>query len=311
MRLDGLRPYNSFRVFKIVKNAMVWLMDKEIKQGLIVIIAVVAAMLIFIGGVTVASGINPPQTVVQSGSMQHSMHSQIGIIDTGDLIIIKNKDRVDIRTFVDGYKTGYETFGSYGNVIIYTRAGQDPVIHRAILWLEYNGDDTWSAPSLENYPQSMWKCTSGYDHERMYGVLTLKDMGCRYTDESINLDTLSHLAPHSGYLTMGDNNSGFDQPSHISGVHGLIPYDDIESVAWFEIPWVGAVRMLMDGKIADLNYWVPNTIPCLATAVLSILFLMVGISFFFDYRYYERTRKELSEKMNAPAPIFPVEKEDE
>ena len=83
----------------------------------------------------------------------------------------------------------------------------------------------------------------------------------------------------------------------------------INSVAWLEIPWIGAFKMALNGKMDAVDRWVPNTIPCLTATVILLVFLVIGISFLFDYRYYERYRREMEEEMNAPTPIFPVEQE--
>ncbi|MCL1810791.1 MAG: S26 family signal peptidase [Methanomassiliicoccaceae archaeon] len=288
-------------------------MKKETKHAIIVIVAAFAVIAVGFIGVYVSSGVNPPQTVVESWSMQHGKESQIGIIDTGDVILLKNKDKVDICSYVDGYTTGYQKFGDYGDVIIYSRGETlNPVIHRAILWLEYNGDHTWSAPSLANYPSDMWSCTGGDDHNNLSGTLTMKEMGYDGSyDPTLNLNTLADRFPHSGFITMGDNNSGFDQPSNTPGVNGLVAYEQINSVAWKEVPWVGAFKMLLNGKRSVLDDAVPNTIPSLAAAIIGIVFLLVGISFLFDQRYYKKYRKELINEMNAPAPSFPLEEEEE
>ncbi len=127
-------------------------MNKEIRNLIIAVVAIIAV----IGGgwavISTSSGVSPPFTVVESYSMQHCQendkHSEVGIIDTGDMILVKNKDKVKIQSYVEGTQTGYKSFGDYGNVIVYYRDGQNPVIHRAFLWLDYNGDGTWSAPAL-------------------------------------------------------------------------------------------------------------------------------------------------------------------
>lgn len=284
-------------------------MDKETKQT--IIIAVIAV--IMIGGVYVgiskASGVDPSQTIVESGSMQHGIGSNFGVIDTGDVIIVKDKGKADIISFVEGYNIGYKTFSNYGDVIIYDRGSVlNSVIHRAILWLDYNGDGTWSAPALVDYPSDLWSASSGNDPMRLSGTLTIKNLG--YTNSvtaSVSLDRLVALSSPSGYLTMGDNNMGFDQPASLAGVSGLIPYEKIVSVAWIEIPWLGSLKMMLNGKGDAVDRWVPDTIPSLTATMISIIFLVVGISFLYDYRYYTKHKKELTEEMNAPTPSFPVE----
>ncbi|MDR2698830.1 MAG: S26 family signal peptidase [Candidatus Methanoplasma sp.] len=288
-------------------------MEKDTKH---LIIMVAAAIIIIIAAflcINLASGVNPPQTVVESSSMQHGTGSEVGTIDTGDMVLLIDKDRTEIRSYVDGYKTGYRAFGGYGDVIVYDRGPlANPVIHRAILWLEYNGDGTWSAPSLEGYPSDRWSCTSGDDYTKMTGILTMRYM--KY-DESVtatlNLDELVKLKSSGGFITMGDNNAGVDQLGGVPYVRDLIPYEQINSVAWIEIPWVGAFKMMWSGKGADLDKYVPNTIPCLAAFVLSVIFLLFGFSFLLDRIYYSQYRRELHKEMYAPAPSFLVEDDNE
>jgi hypothetical protein len=117
--------------------------------------------------------------------------------------------------------------------------------------------------------------------------------------------------PHSGFLTKGDHNDGFDQPTNVTGVSGLVKYEQINAVAWIEIPWMGAFKMMWNGKGNVLDNKAPNTIPSLSAFILSVIFLLFGLSFLLDRRYYNKYRKGLYEEMNAPTPIFPVEDEKE
>lgn len=287
-------------------------MEKDTKHTVIAVAAVFAVIIAVFAGIFAASGVRPPQTVVESESMQHGIGSQIGVIDTADMIILRDKNKVSIRSFVDGYSTGYRAFGSYGDVIVYDRgAGLNAVIHRAILWLDNNGNGTWSAPSLKDYPSDRWSCTGGTDCSELSGRLTLRYLGhSGNVTASINLDDLADKGSKSGFITMGDNNSLFDQPSSVSGVNGLISYEQIKSVAWIEVPWVGVFNMALNENMSKIDKEVPNTVPCLAAMILLIIFLLAGISFIFDQRYYRKYRKILCKDMNAPAPSFPVEKEN-
>ena len=284
-------------------------MNKETKHAVIVVIAAFVTIIAIFGGISSASGVSPFQTVVESGSMQHGIGSQIGVIDTGDVIILKNKEKVNIQTYVDGYHTGYMKFGGYGDVIIYDRGPDyNPVIHRAILWLDYNNDGTWNAPSLEFFPYgTKWSCTSGNDFMALSGTLTLYGLGYKEDrDASVSLTELAKWSK-SGYLTMGDYNPRIDQPSNIPGVNGLISYEQIRSVAWFEIPWLGAIKMTYNGNGNVLDVYVPNTKGCLVATILLIIFLLAGISFLLDHFYYRKIRRELKRDINAPAPLFPLE----
>ena len=62
------------------------------------------------------SGNWPPMVVIESGSMEHDnnplysepRYSHIGIIDTGDLVIVKQAEKKDIVTYLEGKKTELE-----------------------------------------------------------------------------------------------------------------------------------------------------------------------------------------------------------
>lgn len=81
-------------------------MNKEIRNIVIALVAIVAV----IGGgwvvISSSSGVSPPFTVVESYSMQHCQeddkHSELGIIDTGDMILVKNKNKTTITSYVEG-----------------------------------------------------------------------------------------------------------------------------------------------------------------------------------------------------------------
>ena len=298
--------------------------EKDTKHTLIAVAVVVIVVSSVLIGIYAVSGVRPPHTVVVSDSMQHGIGSNIGVIDTGDMVILRTKDSVDICPYVDGFVRGYSKFGNYGDVIIYDRGPDiNPVIHRAILWLSYNGDGTWSAPILEKFKDSagvpLWSCTytSGpdtiqvHDVKALHGTLTLKKMGWEHNrSPTINLDRLVEVGSPDGYLTMGDNNPGFDQLTSISPT-GLINYERINSVAWFEVPWMGAFKMMIDGNTVELSHYAPNTVPALTAVTVLFIFILIGISFLFDHRYYGKFRKEMYEDMDAPAPQFPVEDEKE
>ena len=282
-------------------------MEKDTRNALIIIAISIIMLCSVIGGVKTMSGLDHPQTTVNSQSMQHGVGSQLGIIDTGDIIILKSSDRVDIRSFVDGYKEGFTSFGDYGHVIIYDRGGdQNPVIHRAILWLDYNGDHTWSAPSLKDYPSTLWSNGHNTDYMALSGILMLGKMGYKDITCSIDLDRLANVAPSSGFITMGDNNSVFDQAGGI--INNLVSKEIIRSVAWIEIPWLGSINMMLNGKGAVVDQQVPNSIPCIAIVFLTIVFGLAGLFCFWNYRDVVKYRKELSEEQNAPTPLFPLEK---
>ena len=276
------------------------MMDKDTRNYIIAIGTVLIVVIAVFAGLFIYSGMGRiPLTVIESESMQHSNdESMIGIIDTGDMAIMINPDKTSITTYVEGSQNGYSKFGDYGDVIIYNRDSVNSVIHRSILCLEYNGDNTWSAPSLKNY-EGEWSVTSGTDHpESMSGTLSMRlyhASSDRYIDCTINLDVLSSAYPHSGYLTKGDNNLGFDQPSNISNVKGLIEKNRIKAVAGIELPWIGCIKLLIKDKNVDK---IPsNSVPCLA--ILSIDIIMFFIVLITIMQYLDKRDIE-EEIMNKP-----------
>lgn len=245
------------------------------------IIAIGAIAIIFIGGyagLAAYTGFTSPFSVVMSQSMQHDItHSEIGIIDTGDVVIVKDPSKAEICSYIEGTQNGYESFGDYGSVIIYNRGnGQNPVIHRAILWLEYNTNtDTWSASTLKNY-SGEWSVIDPETNTRtnnwssMRGVLEFTTITNSSKNVKIDLDSLQKK---SGYLTMGDNpvtNKYFDQSVGI--INHLISADDIRSVAAIEIPWIGCIKLMIKGS--DNLKYVTNSIPSLIMSFVTIILLV-------------------------------------
>ncbi len=249
-------------------------MNDENRKMIFVLIAVVT---IIVGGYATLisyTGMGTPFSVVMSQSMQHDPdRSEIGCIDTGDVVVVKNKDSATIESYVVATNTGYSTFGDYGSVIIYERdSSSNPVIHRAIVWLDWNSTtETWSSEELVDY-KGEWYCNVNGSYENdtnnLRGTLTFENLTQSGKTVKINLSTLER---QSGYLTLGDNpktNLSFDQASGI--VTHLIGNDDIRSVPFFEIPWLGTIKLLINGNSSNLSY-VPNSLPSLAMVIVTII----------------------------------------
>ncbi len=220
-------------------------------------------------GVTSYSGTDPPFSVIQSKSMQHSDdESALGILDTGDMVLVRDPSKVRIQSYVEGRLHGHSSFGEYGDVIIYKRPNNTPVIHRAMLWLDNNGDGTWTAKALENYPPELWSNPGGWDS--LHGILTLHDVGYGHASVSVHLtDSLGAR----GFLTKGDNavtNPVFDQAGGI--FPRLVAVEDIKSVPGMEIPWLGCIKMLINET--NLEQIPGNSLPSLMLFFL-VLFSMV------------------------------------
>lgn len=256
-------------------------MDKCTRNSLIAISIVILALFGAYCLIQVSADVKPTFTVVTSQSMQHERSSQIGIIDTGDMVVLKNADLVErdeyghLISYVEGSKIGFSSFGEYGTVVVYERdnAEANPIIHRLILWIGFDPDTgTWYAPSLSDYDADLWDC-SGEDAawNHLSGILTLKEIGYNSKTVSINLNLLASQSGKSGYLTMGDNkeNNYFDQ---LKLVINPVSEDSINAVAWMEIPWGGIPKLLTSGKKDVIDRWVPNSIPSMTMIALTAIF---------------------------------------
>lgn len=155
------------------------------------------------------TGTWPFMVAIESGSMEPNMH-------VGDVVILLSPSRVNIVTWEEGVKTGYQSFGNYGDVIVYRPNGYGkPIIHRAIAYV-HKGD---YIPAIVN------------------GRLILTNQ----------------IAENDGYITQGDNvrtNQLPDQavPAAFSPIGEKIkPVREewIIGVAKFRIPYVGYIRLLI------------------------------------------------------------------
>jgi len=252
-----------------------------------VAVAVVAAVLI---GMFAYTGLWPPLVVVESDSMMHGTDnmSHIGAIDTGDLVLVKDvKSASDVKTYMDGYSTGYRTYGDFGDVIIYEKGGSEistPIIHRAIIYLEANPDGrSYTAPSLKNVPQGKWTSAIPTDTwDNLTGPITIFNVGAT---PAISLDIGNLLQsghPESGFITKGDHNA---QPDMLywGPAIGYRPID----VSWVvgkargEIPWFGLLKLWSTGTINSPAP--PNSVRdlwiSLFIIVLSPILVDLGLSY--------------------------------
>ena len=257
-------------------------MRKESKELLIIVIAAAVLVAIVLSSLMVYSGMSRPLTVVESKSMQHSdSTSYLGIIDTGDMVVMVSPEKRSVTTYVDGYQSGYCSFGSYGDVIIYYRGnGQNPVIHRAIIWLDYK-DGIISAPSLKDYPADRWSNEGTWDN--LTGELVLKGLTYKDGTKDVSMD-LSRVT-HEGYLTLGDNNGYFDQ---MSMTHPEpVMESELKAIAGIEIPWLGCIKLLFNNKNTDM---IPdNSLNCLLISVLDMVAFFVMTTITIEYLNRHRT----------------------
>jgi signal peptidase len=229
-------------------------------KGLFIAAAIVIVIIL---GLFAYSGLWPPLVVVESESMQHSdTTSYIGVIDTGDLVIVKTVSSLsEIKTYVSSYNEGYKTYGDYGDVVIYNRDGSvlaKPVIHRAIVELEFNSTSySFDVPSLANVPTDKWSV--GGQHTGIWYDLksSLEIYHVGYRDQTVTISLSSILsyyesngiAPHGGLITKGDHNLLYDQSPMANIAHQPVTAQWIVGEARGEVPWFGLIKLWAGGNM--------------------------------------------------------------
>ncbi len=201
---------NPVRWFFNTKNGSV-LLFKDIASS-IAIVAVIGLVLFAI------SGVWPPLVAIESGSMEPHMQK-------GDLVFLMENERLasseavaaGVVTHEVGQETGYTKFGDHGDVIIFRPDGQErtPIIHRAHLYVEEG--ENWYDRADEQYMQA----------------------------DSCD-DLRSCPAPHSGFVTKGDNpttNRHYDQDNR----YQIVKPEWVEGTAEVRVPYLGCIRLEFSG----------------------------------------------------------------
>lgn len=259
---------------------------------------------IILGSLWGYAGRWPPVVVVESNSMMHGGDSSMGIMDTGDFVLVKKiSGRDDIKTYVDGKKSDYQTYGSYGDVIGFKKngGGGTPVIHRAVVWVEYNASGNNNDSSLMDYG-SFDIPSLGY-----YDVLYFPINNYKPDNSILSIDLLQLLKnfqkvgrePHSGFLTKGDNNPQIDQQSSLTDQDG----NPIEPVKpeWLvgkaegELPALGLIQLFASGETSQPGKAPPPS----SVSVLIILVALIIITFLTLHLIYwriERIRRKKREE---------------
>ncbi|QLK24567.1 S26 family signal peptidase [Natrinema zhouii] len=200
-----------------------WFLETDDRAGTAIrdvatIIGIIAAVSILLFGI---SGTWPPLVAVESGSMEPHF-------ERGDLVFVADEERfagdgavagTGIVTFQSARDSGYEQFGSPGDVIIFVPNGnstQTPTIHRAQFrvergerWVETKADPAF-----------------------------LNGATCH--------DIASCPAPHDGFITKGDANPAYDQLAGSGAKTTVVSPEWVTGKAMVRVPWVGQVRLAVD-----------------------------------------------------------------
>lgn len=256
--------------------------------------------LVFVASVLLAmyayTGLWPPLVVVESESMMHSEEnvSYIGVIDTGDLVLVKSVDSPsDIETYMDGYVSGHRTYDDYGDVIIYLVNGNEvgtPIIHRAVLYLEANDDgDSFRCEALRDADDGKWDATDPADTwDHLTSTIRIYDYG--FQSETVSIDT-TRLVVADGYITRGDHNDNIDQA--LSSRSTPVKVSWVVGKARGEIPWFGLLKLWStDSLKSDAP---PNSVRNLWISMAFIVIGPIMLDVFITYKI----RKKIARKREA------------
>ena len=248
--------------------------------------ALVAGLIVavFLGALYLYAGVWPPLVVVESSSMQHgSEASSLGVIDTGDMVFQQAAStRNSVITYIEGRANGYSTYGDYGDVIIFRRAGTaTPIIHRAIMYVNLHANLTADVPDILLLPTTDWlaRNAAGPTLVPMYlKELTILHMGYQHNlDLTFNFG-VPPIPERTGYVTKGDNNADHDP---FSGVPRL---QDVQGRARGEIPWLGLVKLTIQPTDTCCRTWGDMEAPKNSwDSLLVTLMFLVALPFILEY----------------------------
>jgi len=248
--------------------------------------ALVAGLIVavFLGALYLYAGVWPPLVVVESSSMQHGKQaSSLGVIDTGDMVFQQSAStRGSVVTYIEGRASGYSTYGDYGDVIIFRRAGTPtPIIHRAIMYITLHANGTADVPDMSLLPTSEWVAQNGGGPTQvpMYlKELTVRSMGYQHNIDLTFKFGMFPLAERTGYVTKGDNNLDYDPLSSIPRLQ------DVQGRARGEIPWLGLVKLTLQPTDTCCMSWGDTEAPKNSwDSLLITLIFLIALPFILEY----------------------------
>jgi signal peptidase len=300
-----------------VKSALLILRDVGI--ALLVVFLVFVALWAY-------SGVWPPIVVVESSSMQHDdFSSSVGVIDTGDLVIVQNTNSFkEVEPYVQSQCSGHATYGDEGDVIVYNErgGGDKPIIHRALIWLEFNttNNNSFNVPGLECDKWISGVNWWGYnatgqvsEPRNMTASLVIR-LNSANRNFNVTL-ALSNLLTEikaddtwsdGGFMAMGDNND------HPDG--SLIKHEWIIGKARGELPWFGLIKLSVSGDIpwgkvcsapsergcAAENSW-NSLIIALVLLIAVPIGLDIGLGFYQRHKQNKALREEAKKEEETPS----------
>jgi signal peptidase I len=166
---------------------------------------------------------------------------------------------------------GWQTYGDYGDVIIYKPLGRTDVsqiIHRAMCWVDvYKTNDGHTTYTIVDY--GIYNATS----------LTIAELGLYNRDPGWT---------HSGFLTKGDNNEVIDEITDICPEPVKVEW--ISGKARLEIPWLGTINLFFEDVLHGKNT-VGNVHQDSLICLGIVIAVLVSIPILLDVYEYLKKRK--------------------
>ncbi|HLE46489.1 MAG TPA: S26 family signal peptidase [Thermoplasmata archaeon] len=246
---------------------------------------------VILGAIFAYTQVWPPMVVVESDSMQHSRtRSFVGVIDTGDLVLVQAVHQAsDVVTYVEGRAPGYEAYSNFGDVIIFHPPGSSstatPVIHRALVYVIKNANQTMDVPSLAGFPANEWTgdirgrtTTSpvGLSNFTLTRIQSWDANALSFRSVTVNATALLG----SGFLTKGDHNANRDNWNGLGvGVARIV------GKARGELPWFGLIKLTLAPTPACCDFW-GDYAPKNSWDSLAITLVLLPLSLYLIDRTY-------------------------
>ncbi|PXF61374.1 MAG: S26 family signal peptidase [Candidatus Methanogaster sp.] len=157
------------------------------------LISVAKILIVFMILSQIIFGTWAPMRAIESGSMEPHMK-------IGDIVFIQDLSRTSVITQEDGMTSGYETFGDYGNVILYRKYGstaETPIIHRAMYYVEA-GEPMWKGGPVATHAGYITKGDNKITN-RQYDQYSLCTVPIR---EEWVIGVARYRIPYAGYVRL-------------------------------------------------------------------------------------------------------------
>ncbi len=286
---------------------------REAKSFLFDIIAAFIVLLLLVGGIYNYTDNWPPIVVVQSGSMQHSDDTSfVGVIDTGDLVFVKNVDAEnEIIPYFEGIDEDHRTYDSFGDVIIFRPNGNEDrtaIIHRAVIYLKFNYTD-WD-PDNGSYGGFDIPHTGEENLKHSYTIENYEwpegtnehGLVISFTEILRNFD-IYNVEPHDGFITKGDDNPGVDQTSDFYSndppwIEPVEP-DWVIGKSVGELPWFGIIKLKLEGN----DNWPDNSGRNLLIAIIVLIAtpFLLDIGIHLVIKAFKKDETEEEEEEEPPS----------